>query len=127
MNFFILNSRIFHCSQGWMQLQIISLTRSETLRDRDLADDENVPVSGEIHELYETGDLYVIYSRFLERNWLSGTSPCTASGAKARYEDVYPVLYMKYRLSPDQSGNGIKHLVVDEMQDYSRLQYQFFK
>ena len=43
---------------------------------------------------------------------------------KLKYEDVYPVLYLKYRLAePDQARSGIKHLVVDEMQDYSRLQY----
>lgn len=44
------------------------------------------------------------------------------------YEDVYPVLYMKYRLlGQNSSHNGIKHLVVDEMQDYSRLQYLIIK
>ncbi len=46
---------------------------------------------------------------------------------KLRYEDVYPVLYMKYRLFRQTSHNGIKHLVVDEMQDYSRLQYLILK
>ena len=46
---------------------------------------------------------------------------------KLRYEDVYPVLYMKYRLLRQTSHNGIKHLVVDEMQDYSRLQYLILK
>ena len=34
---------------------------------------------------------------------------------------------MKYRLLRQTSHNGIKHLVVDEMQDYSRLQYLILK
>lgn len=42
---------------------------------------------------------------------------------KLRYEDVYPVLYLKYRLSRQAERSNIKHLVIDEMQDYSRLQY----
>jgi DNA helicase-2/ATP-dependent DNA helicase PcrA len=36
---------------------------------------------------------------------------------------VYPVLYLKYRLSRQAERSNIKHLVIDEMQDYSRLQY----
>ena len=36
---------------------------------------------------------------------------------------MYPVLYLKYRLSQQAERSNIKHLVIDEMQDYSRLQY----
>lgn len=39
------------------------------------------------------------------------------------YEDVYPMLYMKYRLLSPGSRKNIKHLVIDEMQDYSGMQY----
>ena len=36
---------------------------------------------------------------------------------------MYPGLYLKYRLSRQAERSNIKHLVIDEMQDYSRLQY----
>ena len=39
------------------------------------------------------------------------------------YEDVYPLLYLKYRLCRVRDHKNIKHLVIDEMQDYSYLQY----
>lgn len=39
------------------------------------------------------------------------------------YEDVFPMLYLKYRLSGKAKHKQIKHLVIDEMQDYSYLQY----
>ena len=42
---------------------------------------------------------------------------------KIRYEDVYPMLYLKYRLVGKSSQKNIKHLVIDEMQDYSYMQY----
>ncbi len=43
---------------------------------------------------------------------------------KLPYEDVFPMLYLKYRLSGGNSTHkNIKHLVIDEMQDYSYLQY----
>lgn len=35
---------------------------------------------------------------------------------KLRYEDVYPVLYLKYRLETQQEDSGVRHLIVDEMQ-----------
>ena len=41
-----------------------------------------------------------------------------------RYEDVYPVLYLKYRLLQPAKRAGVKHLVIDEMQDYTPMQYQ---
>lgn len=39
------------------------------------------------------------------------------------YEDVYPMLYLKYRLCGATQHKNVKHLVIDEMQDYSYLQY----
>ena len=40
-----------------------------------------------------------------------------------QYEDVFPMLYLKYRLQGHGAKKNIKHLVIDEMQDYSFLQY----
>ena len=40
----------------------------ETLRDRDLADDEKDLIHEKFMKLYVTGDLYVIYSQFLKEN-----------------------------------------------------------
>ncbi|WP_455504340.1 HelD family protein [Blautia sp.] len=95
----------------------------ETLRDNDMDEEERAIVMEKFMNMYETQDLYVIYSRFLESCGYPGLSHVQLQDRKLRYEDVYPVLYMKYRLLRQTSHNGIKHLVVDEMQDYSRLQY----
>ena len=99
----------------------------ETLRDNDLDEEERALVMEKFMNMYETRDLYVIYSRFLENCSYPGLPHVQLQDRKLRYEDVYPVLYMKYRLLCQTSHNGIKHLVVDEMQDYSRLQYLIIK
>ena len=99
----------------------------ETLRDSDMDEEERAIVMEKFMNMYETQDLYVIYSRFLENRGYSGLPHVQLAERKLRYEDVYPVLYMKYRLLRQNSHNGIKHLVVDEMQDYSRLQYLIIK
>ena len=88
---------------------------------------ERAIVMEKFMNMYETQDLYVIYSRFLESCGYPGLPHVQLQERKLRYEDVYPVLYMKYRLLRQTSHNGIKHLVVDEMQDYSRLQYLILK
>ena len=96
----------------------------ETLRDNDMDEEERAIVMEKFMNMYETQDLYVIYSRFLESCGYPGLPHVQLQERKLRYEDVYPVLYMKYRLLRQTSHNGIKHLVVDEMQDYSPIQYK---
>ena len=39
------------------------------------------------------------------------------------YEDVYPLLYLKHLLHGSVKHTAIKHLLVDEMQDYSYIQF----
>ncbi len=73
--------------------------------------------------MYETRDLYVLYSRFLRQEGYTALPRLQYEKRKLRYEDVYPVLYLKYRLQTQQEDSGVRHLVVDEMQDYSRIQY----
>ena len=99
----------------------------ETLRNRDLADDEKDLIREKFMKLYVTGDLYVIYSQFLKENGYKGLPRVSYEKRKLKYEDVYPVLYLKYRLQSQQGRSNIKHLVVDEMQDYSRLQYEILQ
>jgi len=77
--------------------------------------------------MYETRDLYVLYNRFLKKEGFPPLPQVQLEKRKLRYEDVYPVLYLKYRLETQQEDSGVRHLVVDEMQDYSMLQYLIIK
>ena len=99
------------------------LDEYETLTGRDLSEEERPVFQEKFLKMYETRDLYRIYSRFLE---YAGYAPLPQSSWEQRllaYEDVYPMLYMKYKLLRPGNRRNIKHLVIDEMQDYSRMQY----
>ena len=95
----------------------------ETLRDRDLSDEEREYVQEKFDRMYVTKDIYSIY------NWLMEDCgyPCLADVPCEKrvleYEDVFPMLYLKYRLMGRGNHRRVKHLVIDEMQDYSYIQY----
>ncbi len=73
--------------------------------------------------MYVTKDVYEIYNHLLENCGQEALSDVPYEKRKIPYEDVYPMLYLKYRLIGGNAHKNIKHLVIDEMQDYSYLQY----
>ena len=95
----------------------------ETLKGFDLPDEEREAVKSRFYRMYETRDLYVLYNRFLRQEGFLSLPQVQYEKRKLRYEDVYPVLYLKYRLETQQEDSGVRHLIVDEMQDYSMIQY----
>ncbi len=99
----------------------------ETLRDRDLADEEKEELTERFQRMYETRDCYILYSRFLEQEGYKALPRLPLEKRKLRYEDVYPILYLKYSLFRCKGHHGIKHVVVDEMQDYSWIQFVLLK
>ena len=95
----------------------------ETLAGKDLEEEERELFQAKFLSMYETRDLYELYRDFLER-WGYPTVPDVPYEKRyLPYEDVYPLLYLKYRLFSPGPQKNIKHLVIDEMQDYTRLQY----
>ena len=99
----------------------------ETLRNRDMEEEEREAVKEKFRRMYETRDVYILYNRFLAASGFSMLPKVPIEKRKLPYEDVYPVLYFKYRLLSRQAKENIRHLVVDEMQDYSRLQYKILQ
>lgn len=73
--------------------------------------------------MYTTTDLYRIYNWFLEEQHFPKLPEVPYDRRYLEYEDVFPMLYLKYRLLGVGRQDQIRHLVVDEMQDYSYLQY----
>lgn len=95
----------------------------ETLKGFDLPEEEREAVKSRFYRMYETRDLYVLYNRFLKQEGFPSLPQVQYEKRKLRYEDVYPILYLKYRLETQQEDSGVRHLIVDEMQDYSMIQY----
>lgn len=95
----------------------------ETLTNRTLPEEELVLIEEWFMSMYETMDIYKIYSRILEENGWPALPELPKEQRVLAYEDVYPMLYLKYRLCTTKKHKDIRHLVIDEMQDYSYLQY----
>ncbi|MCI5649430.1 MAG: AAA family ATPase [Fusicatenibacter sp.] len=99
----------------------------ETLKNADLPEEDRLSLLEKFNRMYETRDFYVLYNRFLAGEGYPPLPEVPLEKRCLRYEDVYPVLYLKYRLQKQQDRRRIKHLVIDEMQDYSILQYRIIQ
>ena len=95
----------------------------ETLNKRDLSEEELEVVREQVQKMYVTTDLYEIYNWLLEENGWPLLPDLPRERRILDYEDVYPILYLRYRLCAVTAHKNIRHLVIDEMQDYSYLQY----
>ena len=56
--------------------------------------------------------------------WMGAPELFKPAGGKLEYADVFPLIYLKMRLeSVDNPRKDVKHLLIDEMQDYTPVQY----
>ena len=95
----------------------------ETLVNKDFDEEDLEKIRERFFRMYRTTDLYVLYSRFLEEYGYTPLPRVKYEKRYLAYEDVYPMLYLKYLLYAHSGHKQIRHLVIDEMQDYSYLQY----
>lgn len=96
----------------------------ETLTGKTLSEEDAENLHDSVMKMYTTRDIYIIYSQFLEMMGFDDLPHVPKSKRFLNYEDVYPLLYLKYLLLGKGQRRPIRHLVIDEMQDYSPLQYE---
>lgn len=95
----------------------------ETLSGRNISDEEMESIKERFRSMYVTRDIYEIYNWLLEEYGWERLKELPWEERILAYEDVSPLLYLKYRLLTVPDQRCIRHLVIDEMQDYSYLQY----
>ncbi len=95
----------------------------ETLRGRSISEEDQIALQEQFERMYASRDIYQIYSDLMERLEFPALPDLPPEKRIIEYEDVFPMLYLKYRLTGKAKRQKIKHLVIDEMQDYSYLQY----
>jgi DNA helicase II / ATP-dependent DNA helicase PcrA len=98
--------------------------------ERDLLFYNNYEISGmernklrkAVKNMFRVTNLRALYKDFYE--WL-GMSEMLKMAHKSAYEysDVFPLIYLKIKLEGINSYTKVKHLLVDEMQDYTPVQY----
>lgn len=95
----------------------------ETLMGRNISEEGLLEIKEKFDRMYVTKDIYEIYNWLLEDYGYLELPKKSVEKRVLAYEDVYPILYLKYRLCANTARRNIRHLVIDEMQDYSYLQY----
>ncbi len=72
--------------------------------------------------MFRSTNLRALYKEFY--TWLDRPEMFRYAGKSTlEYADVYPLIYLKMRLEGVGSYQKVKHLLVDEMQDYTPVQY----
>ncbi|MEX1001424.1 MAG: UvrD-helicase domain-containing protein [Crocinitomicaceae bacterium] len=76
-----------------------------------------------IRKMFPSYNPRVLYKGFYE--WLGQPELLKLrKGSTYEWSDVYAFLYLKMKLEGIKPDHDIKHLVIDEMQDYSTVQYR---
>lgn len=98
--------------------------------ERDLLFYNNYEISGKernelrkaVKNMFRITNLRTLYKDFYE--WLE-MPEMLKMATKSAYEhsDVFPLIYLKMKLEGIHSYSKVKHLLVDEMQDYTPIQY----
>ena len=97
---------------------------AETLAGRDFSDPDKQAIRDKFAAMYETRDIYRLYRRFQKKLGLKPLPNVKPEKRRVPYEDLYPMLFLKYQLEGCGSRRKMRHLIIDEMQDYSYIQYQ---
>ena len=80
----------------------------ETLRGRDISEEDRDFLQKKFERMYVTKDIYEIYNRLLEYCGQDLLSNVPFERRKFPYEDVYPMLYLIYRLSGESVHKNIR-------------------
>ncbi|MEX1041247.1 MAG: 3'-5' exonuclease [Pirellulaceae bacterium] len=90
---------------------------------KSLAGKDRTKLRGDLRKMITTTTLKAMYKNFYE--WLGEPGMFKlAKGSKYEYSDVFPLIYLKMLVEGLPEVNRIKHIVIDEMQDYTPVQYE---
>lgn len=99
----------------------------ETEHDTDVPDSTRDEIREDLYQMAATRNVVELYWEFIAS--LKEKYPVLEHDVTVEnlmYEDVFPVLLLKFMLFGRQKPrfDRIKHVIVDEMQDYSMIQYE---
>ena len=90
--------------------------------DRKLTGQEKAQIWQAVPAMIRFNNIADLYKNFYD--WLGRPELFQmAPGNVLEYCDVFPLIYCKIRMEGGQAFDHVKHLLVDEMQDYTPVQY----
>jgi DNA helicase-2/ATP-dependent DNA helicase PcrA len=99
--------------------EVQSYVRTEV--QRKLHGQEKGQIHQSITRAMKQSSLLDLYKGFYQ--WLGRPELFNMHGDILEHADVFPLIYCRIRLEGIQPYHDVKHLVVDEMQDYTPVQY----
>ncbi len=87
---------------------------------RKLTGREKAQLWEAIPRMFKINNVLDLYKDFY--TWI-GKTELFKAGGELEYSDVFPLIYFKLRLEGVPPHTHVKHLLVDEMQDYTPVQY----
>lgn len=96
-------------------------TYVRTTTGRKLFGYEKAAIHEALAAAVPASDVLELYRGFYD--WLGRPELFCMPQSQLEYADVFPLIYCKIRLEGLQPFHHVKHLVVDEMQDYTPIQY----
>lgn len=88
---------------------------------RKLSGQEKAQIWEAVPRMIKRGSVFEFYRGFYD--WIKRPDLFVMHGERLEYADLFPLIYCKIRLEGVQSYDHVKHLLVDEMQDYTPVQY----
>ncbi|NOS92736.1 MAG: AAA family ATPase [Cyclobacteriaceae bacterium] len=88
---------------------------------RKLTGHEKNQIWQAVPRLVRTSNILDLYKEFY--TWIGKPEYLEMTGDTLEYADVFPLIYCKIRLEGTINFDHVKHLLVDEMQDYTPVQY----
>ncbi|MEX2169068.1 MAG: UvrD-helicase domain-containing protein [Pirellulales bacterium] len=90
---------------------------------KEIESAERKRLRSELRRMVTTTTLKALYKNFF--TWLGEPDMFKpAKGGKYEYADVFPLIYLKMMTEDTLDWGHIKHVVIDEMQDYTPVQYE---
>jgi DNA helicase-2/ATP-dependent DNA helicase PcrA len=99
---------------------IVNHVRREA--NRKLNGHENTRIWEAVPRMFRFNSVLELYKDFYR--WMKNEDMLRLSpDGVLEYADVFPLIYCKIRLEGMQTYDQVKHLLIDEMQDYTPIQY----
>lgn len=100
--------------------EVLQFIRNEA--KRKLSGGEKAKVWELVQRMFNIRSPFDVYKNFFA--WIGKPEMFRMMhGMKLEFSDVFPLIYCKIRLEGVQTYDHVKHLLVDEMQDYTPVQY----
>lgn len=140
-----LRQRLFYLLEQYEEKRVRELLENGIQKDHSITEEEKTEYASLKNDIMQVTsfDVYLLYTDLL-RNLESFAQPADQQEIEnfrsfgtytirqleqeiIHYEDIAPIVFLKTVLDTISDTKSIKHVIIDEAQDYTVIQYEIFK